>query len=100
MTKRKVLLVLGWLAVIDIVPSLVWTGILLSGWRGTLPTLPWFSVVMSLTSLPVSLLHDPPTEPAGLLAEGMVSLFLALLVPWLLFTLAARERRRAAPAAG
>jgi hypothetical protein len=91
---RKVLLVLGWLAVIDIVPTLVWGGLVLSSMDGVPPTPPWLSMIWSLTSLSLAWLQLTP--PAGLLVEGMASLFLALLVPWLLFTLAGRERRKAA----
>ena len=89
---RRILLVLAWLALIDIVPTLAWAGLSLAGAGPTSTPLPWFSVIWTLTSLPLTLLQASPDWPFGLLLEGMASLFLALLVPWLLFKLAGRAR--------
>ena len=93
MIRRKVLLVFGWLAVMDILPTLIWSATLLTSTDGPPGSPPWFSVLWTLASMPAVWLHLPAT-PGSWLVEAMLSLFLALLVPWTMFTLAARERRR------
>jgi hypothetical protein len=84
MQARKVLLVLGWLSIPDLLPTLVYVAALLTS-TGALPAPPaWESGLLSVTSQAVTLAWQGAHPGSGVL-RAMLGMFFALLVPWLLF---------------